>query len=142
MPLRIGIRIPGSTNKEETGMHYLESRIQDCLQFSFMGRLETDLKRVLMRPYQTKHNTTKTDDIIDVHFQAITRWAREFFLVVKRGTKPGGNYQLKVNRNWQWTIWINWVSVLLFIMFFTIYSINGECVQACQILIPFFSTHC
>ena len=25
--LRIGIRIPGSTNKDESGMHYLESRI-------------------------------------------------------------------------------------------------------------------
>ena len=45
MPLTIGIRNPSYTYKEsetqplESGIHGLESRIQDCLRLPYMGRL-------------------------------------------------------------------------------------------------------
>ena len=49
--LKIGIRNPSSTDKEnlyhirnpESGIHGVESRIQDCLGFRYMGRLLNQL---------------------------------------------------------------------------------------------------
>ena len=47
--LKIGIWNPSSTDKEngiqylETGIHGVESRIQDCLGFPYMGRLINQL---------------------------------------------------------------------------------------------------
>lgn len=80
-------------------MHYLESRIHRgeiqnprLSTISFHGATwnwpEEGFKETLLN-----QTIIKNDDIMDVHFQTITRWSREFFLVVKRGTKSWGNYQ-------------------------------------------------
>ena len=55
IPLTIGIRNPNSINKEsriqylESGICGVESRIQDCLGFSYMGRL------VSLKVYRIDH---------------------------------------------------------------------------------------